>query len=199
MKADTALIHPMALVTDSDVGEHAKIWQFASVIRGAIIDDGAQVSSGALVDGSYIGKRSIVGQNVAMGPGFFVGDDVFLGPNVVLCNDTWPRASKTSFSGYIAATAYGSHYERKKAATIVIGDGASIGANATILPGLIIGEGAMVAAGSVCGVNVPANHLFVAKDSIRPITPELEAKRIAYRCRNAQYRELAMEVEQSQP
>lgn len=193
--ADTALIHPKAHVEDSDVGAWAKVWQFASVIRGAIICDHAQISSGALVDGSYIGERSIVGQNVAMGAGFVVGDDCFIGPNVVLCNDAWPRAAKAGFAGYIAATAFGTDYQRKRAATIVIGNGSSIGANATILPGLILGENSMVAAGSVCDCNVPANHVFVKKGDIRPISEATEVQRLETRMRNAQYREPAMETE----
>lgn len=191
--ADTALIHPKAHVEDSDIGEWAKVWQFASVIRGAVICEGAQISSGALVDGSYIGERSIVGQNVAMGAGFVVCNDVFLGPNVVLCNDAWPRAEKADFSGYICATAFASQAARKRAATIVIEDGSSVGANATILPGIILGAGSMVAAGAVVGCNVPANHIFVKPGDIREI--HNEAERLKMRMRNAQYREPIVDAE----
>lgn len=185
MRHETALIHPMACVTDSDVGAHAKIWQFASVIRGAIIGEHAQISSGAMIDGSYVGDHSIVAQTVSMGPGFVVGRNCFVGPNVTFCNDSWPRAEKAGFAGYVCATAFASDEERKKCAAILVEDGASIGANATILPGVILGKNSMVAAGSVCGVNVPERHLYVSKDRIVPISAELESIRLATRCRRA--------------
>ena len=182
---ETALIHPMALVTDSDIGKHAKVWQFASVIRGAIIGDGCTVSSTALIDGSYIGDGSIVGQSVIMGPGFYIGKNCFLGPNVVLCNDTWPRAEKSHFAGYICATAFPNNEERKKHASIVIEDGVSIGANATILPGIVLGSGAMIAAGATVGMNVPSKCLYHRDGRISPITDELETIRVETRCRRA--------------
>jgi acetyltransferase-like isoleucine patch superfamily enzyme len=158
-----------------------------------VIGDNVTISSGALVDGAYIGNNSIVAANAQLFPGHVVGEGCFIGPGAVFCNDSWPRASKAEFPGFICATGFGTDYSRKRNATIVVGDGASIGANATILPGIIIGEGAMVAAGSVCGVNVPGNHVFYAKDDIRRI--KNEKQRLDYRCRSAQYRDFSMEGE----
>lgn len=148
----TAFVHPKAHVENARVGARTKIWQFASVIRGAVIGADCTVASGACFDGSWCGNRSILGHNLAAGPGFYVGDDVFIGPNVTLCNDSWPRAEKTGFDPSL--------FDGKRWA-IVIESGASVGANSTILPGVIIGAGAMIAAGSRVSRDVPADHLFV--------------------------------------
>ena len=185
MISNTAFVHPMALCEDSDVGDHSKIWQFASVIRGAVIGDYCTIASGALVDGSRIGDGSIVSQNVAMGPGFVVGPDVFIGPNVVLCNDLWPRAEKAGFAGFIMAKAMANDAMRKNHAAIVIDRGASIGAGAVILPGIILGEDSMVAAGAVVNKNVPAKHLFKQDGSLRAISDALEKTRLDTRSRLA--------------
>jgi carbonic anhydrase/acetyltransferase-like protein (isoleucine patch superfamily) len=53
------------------------------------------VASGATLDGPVFGDRCIISQGVAMGPGFLIGDDVFIGPNVTVCNDRWPRTTRT--------------------------------------------------------------------------------------------------------
>lgn len=82
-----------------------------------------------------------------MGPGFKIGNDVFIGPNVVLANDVWPS---TSLEGYDdAKLRSGEHF------AVIIGDGAMIGANSVILPGVRIGIGAVVAAGCVVSRSVP--------------------------------------------
>ncbi len=177
-------IHPMALVTDSEIGEDVKIWQFASVIRGAVIKDGAQIASGALIDGSYIGEGSAIGQSVIMGPGFVIGRECFLGPNVVLCNDTWPRIHKGHFTGYQPATGL-SEQELRDQAAIVIKDGVSIGANATILPGVTLGTGCMIAAGAVVSCDVPDRYLYHRDGGITPITSKLEKIRLEGRCKRA--------------
>lgn len=182
-----ALIHPFALVTDSAVGARTHIWQFASVIRGAVIGEDCTIASGALVDGSRIGDRSIVSQNVAMGPGFVVGPDVFIGPNVTLCNDLWPRASKSGFAGFVAALAYHNDAARILHAAIVVERGASIGANSVILPGTILGENSMIAAGSAVRMNVPACHLHKRDGTLIQISDELEQTRLETRIRLARY------------
>ena len=86
-----------------------------------------------------------------MGPGFVIGDDVFIGPNVTLCNDAWPRAHKVGYDAESLATR----------PTVVVHQGASIGANAVILAGVTIGRNAMIAAGSVVHADVPDSMLWV--------------------------------------
>jgi acetyltransferase-like isoleucine patch superfamily enzyme len=146
-----AFIHPKAHVDCSTIGARSRVWQFASVIRGAIVGEDCNIATGACLDGSQIGDRVILGHNVAMGPGFRVFDDVFIGPQVTLCNDAWPRAIKGDWDA-----------ARFNPVTfaIIIESQASIGANSVILPGVRIGFGAMIAAGSVVTKDVPARALW---------------------------------------
>lgn len=148
-------------VQNADVGARTKVWQFASVIRGAKLGDDCVVGSCAVVDGATVGDRCHIGHGAQVHPGAVLGDEVFVGPGAVLCNDAWPRAHKRGFE--------------LGAPSIVIETGASIGANAVVLPGVRIGAGAMVAAGSVVARSVPAKHRFLASGQVEPITDE-EAK-----------------------
>lgn len=147
----TAFIHPKAHVEGASIGARSRVWQFASVIRGAVMGEDCNIATGACLDGSQIGDRVILGHNVAMGPGFRVFDDVFIGPNVTLCNDAWPRVAKGDWDA--------SRFNPVTFA-IIIESRASIGANSVILPGVRIGFGAMIAAGSVVTKDVPARGLW---------------------------------------
>lgn len=146
----SAFVHPLALVAGASVGARTRIWQFASVIRGARIGADCNIASGACIDGSVIGDRTKIAHNLACGPGFVIGSDCFIAPNVTLANDCWPRAHEVGFDV--------SKYEGRPA--IIMHDGASIGSNCVILPGVIIGAGAMVAAGSVVTRDVLPGHLW---------------------------------------
>jgi acetyltransferase-like isoleucine patch superfamily enzyme len=164
-------IHPQACVDDTvTIGEGTCIWQFATVIRGAKIGKNCNIASGACVDGSEIGDGTKIAHNLAMGPGFKVGKNCFIAPNVTFCNDAWPRAHMAGFD--IKA------YEGRPA--IIMADGASIGANAVILPGVHIGEGAMIAAGSVVTRDVPAGMLWLGTGELQRIASEDRKKRIRH-------------------
>ncbi|HPE48706.1 MAG TPA: DapH/DapD/GlmU-related protein [Hyphomonas sp.] len=165
----TAFVHPMALCEGSTVGARTRIWQFASVIRGARIGADCNIASGACIDGSVVGDHSIICHNVAMGPGFLIGSGCFIGPGVVLCNDMWPRAVKQGWS--IAPFQNG-------ALAIVIKDGASMGANSTALPGITIGRNAFVAAGAVAVRDVPDDHLLARDGSVKPLPDNLLDRRM---------------------
>jgi acetyltransferase-like isoleucine patch superfamily enzyme len=169
---ETAFIHPMA-VTDGvgSIGARTKVWQFASVIRGAVLGEDCVVASGACFDGSRSDNRVIICHNLAAGPGFWLKDDVFIGPNVTLCNDAWPRVSKDRFDP--------SAFDGNRWA-IIIEEGASVGAGATILPGVIIGKGAMVGAGVVCGHDVPAGHMMLSNQVCVPIGDESAKVRMRF-------------------
>lgn len=158
---ETAFVHPFA-VTDGvrSIGARTKVWQFASVIRGAVLGEDCTVASGACFDGSVAGDRVVLCHNLAAGPGFLIGNDVFIGPNVTLCNDAWPRSDKAGF--------HPEAFDGQRWA-IVIEDGATVGAGATVLPGVTIGKGAMVGAGVVCGHDVPAEHLMLSNQVCVPI------------------------------
>jgi acetyltransferase-like isoleucine patch superfamily enzyme len=89
-----------------------------------------------------LGDRVTVKCGVQLWDGIIIEDDVFIGPNATFTNDAWPRSKKL--------------FELQKT---VIGKGASIGANATILPGVHIGEDAFVAAGAVVTKDVPPGRI----------------------------------------
>lgn len=146
-------VHKMAQVDDDvSLGLRVRVWQFASVIRGAKVGDDTKIASCAIVDASTVGKRCIVSHGAFIDPGMVIGDDVFIGPHVAFCNDIWPRVSKTNYD-----------FEAIIRGDIVItevGNGASIGAGAIILPGLTIGDGSMVAAGAVVRRDVAPHHIY---------------------------------------
>lgn len=151
----TAFIHPLAHVDDTcGINADVKVWQFASVTRGTVLGPGCSVAPFAVLDGPRFGSRCIVSMHVAMGPGFLIGDDVFIGPSVTFCNDAWPTVDKAGW-----------HAEdfHKGAVTIRVGNGSSIGANAVILPGVVIGDGCMIAAGAVVSRDVP-DHCLRRRD-----------------------------------
>lgn len=165
------MIHPRAHVSpDCKIHEAATVWQFASVTGGTILAAGVSVSPFAMLHGPQIGENTRISAGVAMGPGFLVGADVFIGPNVTVCNDAWPRAHK---DGYEPGA-----FEREGKFAVVIEDGASIGANAVILPGVRVGARSMIAAGSVVTSDVPPGMLWKG-DSWREMIGEGQRMRFA--------------------
>lgn len=139
-------IHPTADVATSLIGEGTKIWQFVVILKGAQIGRDCNICAHTLIEGDVvIGDRVTIKSGVQLWDGTRIYDDVFLGPNATFTNDTYPRSKRhdSEFSG------------------ITVNKGASIGANATLLPGVTIGESAMVGAGSVVTKDVPANAVVV--------------------------------------
>jgi UDP-2-acetamido-3-amino-2,3-dideoxy-glucuronate N-acetyltransferase len=146
------MIDERAQVDDGVVlGVGVRIWQFASVIRGAWLGDHCVVGACANVDGARIGKRCRVGHGASLHPGLRAGDEVFFGPGAIVCNDPWPRVRATDFDlkklldGFVC---------------VRIGNQASIGAGAIVLPGRTIGDSAMISAGAVVEADVPAGFLL---------------------------------------
>lgn len=163
------LIHPLSVVDiDVIIGAGTRVWQFASLIRGARIGAGCTIASCAVVDGAEAGDGCSIGHGASVHPGVVLGSSVFVGPGAVICNDAFPRVDKTGFD--ITELTSG------RVVTVRVEDGASIGAGAVILPGVTIGRGAAVAAGAVCGVDVPAGHLFKRSGAVCEIN-EVWAKR----------------------
>ena len=167
----TAFVHPLAYVDEAQVGARTRIWQFASVIRGTVLGEDCNVASCATLDGPVFGDRCIICQGVAMGPGFLFGSDVFVGPNVTICNDRWPVYDKDGFDGNAL---------RNGRWAVIVENGASIGANAVVLPGVVIGARAMVAAGAVATKNVPPDHLLKRDGSLVEIAPEWRQRRMRF-------------------
>ncbi len=139
-------IHPLADVAQSEIGEGTKVWQFVVIIKGAIIGKDCNICAQTLIEGNVIiGNNVTLKSGVQLWDGTRIGDNVFIGPNVTFTNDIFPRSKvyPDKFTG------------------ITIKDFASIGANATILPGVTIGEHAMIGAGSVVTKDVPAKAVVI--------------------------------------
>jgi len=140
------MIHPLSDVQSSQVGKNTNIWQFAVILPRAKIGDDCNICSHCLVENDVeIGNRVTIKCGVQLWNGTTVEDDVFIGPNVTFSNDKYPRSKQ-----------YPAEFSKTH-----IKQSASIGANATILPGITIGAGAMVGAGSVVTKNVPDYALVV--------------------------------------
>lgn len=170
------MIHPLAHVDPTVVlGAGTKVWQFASITRGAHLGQNCSVSPGAMLDGSRYGDRVVISGGVHCGAGFMVGSDVFLGPGVCLANDMWPSADKDGYDDAALRDPLG-HW------AVIIEDGASIGANAVILPGVRIGQGAFIAAGAVVDRNVPARMLWRRSGVIVPVPADMASKRMRWAC-----------------
>jgi len=150
-----AFVHPLALVEeDVDIGAGTKIWAHAHIRRGARIGADCVIGSGVTVDlGVVLGNRCKVQNAALLYSGLRVGDGVFIGPAAVLTNDRVPRA--VAPDGALKSEAQWRHGE------IVVSDGASIGANATIVTGVRIGAWAMIGAGAVVTRDVEAHALVV--------------------------------------
>lgn len=171
-----AFVHRKAHVQDAALGEGCMIWQFASVTRGAVLGRDCSVAPGAMLDGCRFGDRCRIGPSVSMGPGFVVGDDVFIGPSVTFCNDAWPSADKDGFDAEALRSG--------EFVTIRVGDRAIIGANAVILPGVTIGDDAVVAAGTVVDRDVPAGFVF-RRDGKEFVAPPKGNRRRMRRAKDA--------------
>ena len=136
--------HPLAIVESSSIGDNTRIWAFAHVLPGAHIGSECNICDHTFIENDItIGDRVTVKCGVQLWDGIEVEDDVFIGPNATFTNDAFPRSKK----------------HRDKLPRTRIRKGASIGANATILPGLTIGERSMVGAGSVVTRDVPADAI----------------------------------------
>lgn len=143
----SVFIHPTAEVSDrAKIGDGTKIWNLAQVREDSVIGENCIISKNVYIDTkAVLGNRVKVQNNVNVYHGVEVEDDVFLGPSMTFTNDFYPRAFNEDWE--ITNT-----YVKK---------GASIGANATIVCGITIGEYAMIGSGSVVTKDVPAYALVV--------------------------------------
>ena len=136
--------HPLAVVESSSIGDGTRIWAFAHILPGARIGSECNICDHTFVENDVvIGNRVTVKCGVQLWDGIDVEDDVFIGSNATFTNDSFPR----------------SRQQQEKLPRTRVRKGASIGANATILPGLTIGERSMVGAGAVVTRDVPADAI----------------------------------------
>jgi len=139
-------LHPQGICESPDVGEGTRIWAFAHVLPGARIGRDCNICDGVFIENDVVvGDRVTIKCGVQLWDGLRVGNDVFIGPNATFTNDKFPRSKV---------------YQSTQPSTH-IAEGASVGANATILPGVSIGTGAMIGAGAVVTRDVPAKAIVV--------------------------------------
>lgn len=138
--------HPNALVESTMIGNGTRIWAFAHILPGACIGEDCNVCDGVFIENDVIiGDRVTIKCGVQLWDGITLENDVFIGPNATFTNDLFPRSRQ-----------YPESFPRT-----LVRHGASIGANATILPGLTIGQNAMIGAGAVVTRDVPPNAIVV--------------------------------------
>lgn len=147
VSSNEAFVHESAIVEEgAALGTGTRVWAYAHVLAGARIGADCNICDGVFIENDVVvGDRVTVKCGVQLWDGIEAEDDVFIGPNATFTNDPKPRSKR-----HLA------RYPRTR-----VRQGASIGANATILPGLTIGRGAMVGAGAVVTHNVPPNAIVV--------------------------------------
>ena len=132
-------IHPGSIVDTDKIGKNTKIWAFVHILEDVTIGENCNICDFCYVESKVkIGNNVTIKNGVSLWEGVEIEDDVFVGPNAAFTNDKKPRSK-----------VYPEKYLKTK-----IKKGAAIGANATILPGIIIGCYSMVGAGSVVTKNV---------------------------------------------
>lgn len=150
----TARIHEKALVDDCEIGPDTRVWAFAHVLSKAKVGARCNLGESVFVEsGAVIGDECTIKNGVAIWEGVKLGHKVFVGPNAVFTNVVRPRAGRRNPSK--------SHF-----LSTFVEDGATIGANATILCGVTVGKYAFIGAGAVVLRNVPA-YAFVAGNPAR--------------------------------
>ena len=140
------MMHPTSIVQSDKIGDNTNIWQFCVVLPDAQIGDNCNICSHCFIENDVvIGNNVTIKCGVYVWDGMVIEDNVFIGPNVTFCNDRYPKSRNKDW----------------KMEPVIIKRGASIGANATILPGVIIGENAMIGAGAVVTRNIKPNETVV--------------------------------------
>lgn len=142
------MIHPLSDVQSKNIGKNTNIWQFCVVLPNAKIGENCNICSHCFIENDVkIGNNVTIKCGVQLWDGITVEDNVFIGPNVTFCNDKYPKSKNKNF----------------KLEPIIVKKGASIGANATILPGVTIGENALIGAGSIVTKDVQDNQKIIGK------------------------------------
>jgi len=140
--------HETAVVDDGcEIGNGTRIWHFSHVMSGARLGENCNLGQNVLVsDDVILGNNVKVQNNVSIYTGVICEDDVFLGPSMVFTNIVNPRSAVIRKGAYVKT---------------LVGKGASIGANATIICGNNLGEFCFIGAGAVVTKDVPAYALVV--------------------------------------
>ncbi len=136
------MIHPLSDVQSANIGANTNVWQFCVVLKEAKLGANCNICSHCFIENDVIiGDNVTIKCGVQVWDGMRIENDVFVGPNVTFCNDRYPKSRAKDW----------------KCEPVTVKKGAVIGANATILPGVVIGEHALIGAGSIVTKDV-ANH-----------------------------------------
>ncbi len=153
--------HPLSDVKSQDIGEGTRIWQFSVVLAGAKIGRNCNICAQVFIENDVVmGDNVTVKCGVQLWDGLRIEDNVFIGPNATFANDPFPPLK----------------LKPKRLLQTIVRAGASIGGNATILPGITIGAGAMIGAGAVVTRDVPPYAVVVGNPArvVRILDPANE-------------------------
>lgn len=147
-EAGDVFIHPQALVESASIGPGTRIWAFAHVMQGAVVGRDCNICDHSFIESTVkIGDAVTLKNGVALWDLVTIEDRVFIGPYAVFTNDRRPRAEVKKGREQLTAT--------------LVKEGATVGANATIVAGVTIGRYAMVGAGTVVLRDVPEQAMVV--------------------------------------
>lgn len=139
-----SFIHSLSDVQSEQIGNDTRIWQFCVVLKNAVIGENCNICTQCFIENDVkIGDNVTIKNGVYLWDGITIEDDVQIGPNVTFTNDKYPRAKQP--------------FDLQRT---LIKKNASIGAASVILGGVIIGENAMIGAGSLVTKNIPDNELW---------------------------------------
>lgn len=142
------MIHRLADVQTQKIGKNTNIWQFCVVFKEAQIGENCNICSHCLIENDVIiGNKVTVKCGVQIWDGMRVEDNVFIGPNVTFCNDKKPKSRSKNWT----------------CTPVIIKQSAMIGANSTILPGVVIGKNAIIGAGAIVTKNVLEGQKVIGK------------------------------------
>ena len=140
------MIHQLSDCQNQNIPESTNIWQYCVVLSGARLGENCNIRSHCFIENEVvIGNNVTVKCGVQIWDGIELEDNVMIGSNVTFTNDMYPRAKNPDW----------------KLLKTKVCKGASVGAGSTLLPGITIGEYAMIGAGSVVTKNVPAGEIWV--------------------------------------
>jgi acetyltransferase-like isoleucine patch superfamily enzyme len=149
------LVHPTAIVESQQIGRGTRVWAFVHILEGAVVGEQCKIGDHVFIEGgAVLGDRVTVKNNSLIWHGVRLGNDVFVGPNTVFTNDLRPRASHQTGPDEWLET--------------FVEDGASIGANSTIVAGVRLGSNCLVGAGSVVTKSV-LDHALVFGNPARQV------------------------------
>ncbi len=140
------MIHPLSDVQSKSIGKNTKIWQYCVILPDAKIGENCNICSHCFIENDVIiGNNVTIKNGVAVYNNTEIEDNVFIGPNAVMVHDKNPVSLN----------------KNAKIDKITLKRGCSLGGNVTILPGVTIGENALIGAGSVVTKDVPANCIVI--------------------------------------